>query len=182
MKPDYAEAYYNRGMALLELKRHDEALASYNKAVELKPGIDFLIGYRLHTKLFVCDWRNLNQEIQELRLQIEKSKTASNPFILLGLVDSAPLQRKCAEIFTKEKFSSLQWGLLLLFRAVSIGLQLAIFQPTFTIMPPHTSWLNFLSGMTMIGSEWSRSLLDLTTKAKCVNALSLILKHSMMWG
>ncbi len=94
-----------------DCKRLDEALASYNKAVELKPGIDFLIGYRLHTKMFVCDWRNLDQEIQELRLQIEKSKTASNPFILLGLVDSAPLQRNCAEIFTKENFSSLQWGL-----------------------------------------------------------------------
>ena len=43
-------------------------------------------------------------------MQIEKNKTASNPFILLGLVDSAPLQRKCAEIFTKQKVSSLQWG------------------------------------------------------------------------
>jgi protein O-GlcNAc transferase len=111
LKPDYAEAYNNCGMVLIELKRHDEALASYNKAVELKPGIDFLISYRLHTKMFICDWRNLKQEIQELRLQIEKSKTASNPFILLGLVDSAPLQKKCAEIYTKDKHSNLQRGL-----------------------------------------------------------------------
>ena len=62
--------------------------------------------------MFVCDWRNLDQEIQELRLQIEKSKTASKPFILLGLVDSASLQRNCAEIFTKGNFSSPQWSLV----------------------------------------------------------------------
>jgi protein O-GlcNAc transferase len=110
-KPDFAEAYSNRAMTLWGLKRLDEALASYSKAVELKPGVDYLLGYCLHAKMFVCDWRNLNQEIQELQLQIEKSKTASSPFILLGLVDSAPLQRKCSEIFTKEKRSSLQWGL-----------------------------------------------------------------------
>ncbi len=111
LKPDYAEAYSNRGMAYWELKRFDEALASYDKAVELNPGINFLLGYRLHTKMFVCDWRNLKQEIQELRLEIEKSNTASNPFILIGMVDSAPLQKKCAEIFVKEKFSSLRRGL-----------------------------------------------------------------------
>jgi predicted O-linked N-acetylglucosamine transferase (SPINDLY family) len=37
MKPDYAEAYINRGNALKDLKRLDEALASYDKAIALKP-------------------------------------------------------------------------------------------------------------------------------------------------
>ena len=37
LKPDYAEAYNNRGNALSELKRHEEALASYDKAIALKP-------------------------------------------------------------------------------------------------------------------------------------------------
>ena len=38
LKPDYAEAFNNRGIALKELKRLDEALASYDKAIALKPG------------------------------------------------------------------------------------------------------------------------------------------------
>ena len=38
LKPDYAEAYSNRGIALQDLKRLDEALASYDKAIALKPG------------------------------------------------------------------------------------------------------------------------------------------------
>ena len=37
LKPDDAEAHYNRGNALRDLKRPAEALASYDKAIALKP-------------------------------------------------------------------------------------------------------------------------------------------------
>ena len=37
LKPDYAEALYNRGNALLALKRPEDALASYDRALTLKP-------------------------------------------------------------------------------------------------------------------------------------------------
>jgi Tfp pilus assembly protein PilF len=37
LKPDYAEAFNNRGNALMELKRLDEAVASYDDATTLKP-------------------------------------------------------------------------------------------------------------------------------------------------
>jgi protein O-GlcNAc transferase len=37
LKPDYAEAFVNRGVALAELQRFDEALASYATAIALKP-------------------------------------------------------------------------------------------------------------------------------------------------
>jgi protein O-GlcNAc transferase len=36
IKPDYDEAWSNRGNALLELKQYEQALASYNKAVSMK--------------------------------------------------------------------------------------------------------------------------------------------------
>jgi predicted O-linked N-acetylglucosamine transferase (SPINDLY family) len=38
LKPDYAEAYSNRGNALLALKQLDAAVVSFNKAIALKPG------------------------------------------------------------------------------------------------------------------------------------------------
>jgi predicted O-linked N-acetylglucosamine transferase (SPINDLY family) len=37
LKPDYAEAWSNRGNALHDLKRYEEALASHERALELKP-------------------------------------------------------------------------------------------------------------------------------------------------
>ena len=43
LEPDYAEAYYNRGVALQALRRFDEALASWDKAIALAP--DFAEAY-----------------------------------------------------------------------------------------------------------------------------------------
>jgi tetratricopeptide (TPR) repeat protein len=37
VRPDYAEALYNRGVTLQELKRFDEALASYDRALVVRP-------------------------------------------------------------------------------------------------------------------------------------------------
>ena len=43
LKPDYAEAYNNRGIANRILECHSEAIADYNRAIELKP--DFAEAY-----------------------------------------------------------------------------------------------------------------------------------------
>ena len=37
LRPDYAEAHSNRGNALHELKRFEDALASYERALTLRP-------------------------------------------------------------------------------------------------------------------------------------------------
>jgi len=37
LKPDYADAWYNKGVALKDLGRYDEALKANEKAIELKP-------------------------------------------------------------------------------------------------------------------------------------------------
>ena len=37
MEPEYAKAWYNRGIALGNLGRHEESLAAYERAVVLKP-------------------------------------------------------------------------------------------------------------------------------------------------
>ncbi|MEM9448798.1 MAG: tetratricopeptide repeat protein, partial [Cyanobacteria bacterium P01_E01_bin.6] len=36
-KPDYPEAWNNRGTALSDLGRYEAAIASYDKAIEFKP-------------------------------------------------------------------------------------------------------------------------------------------------
>ena len=43
LKPDFAEAYSDRGMTLRKLKRFEDALASYDRAIALKP--DFAMAY-----------------------------------------------------------------------------------------------------------------------------------------
>jgi Flp pilus assembly protein TadD len=38
LKPDFAEAHYNLGIALAETGQLPDAIAAYRKAIELKPG------------------------------------------------------------------------------------------------------------------------------------------------
>ena len=37
IKPNFAEAYYNRGNAFLKLKKIESAIASYDKAIQIEP-------------------------------------------------------------------------------------------------------------------------------------------------
>ena len=39
LKPDYAEAYNNRGNAYLDMNKLDQAVQDYNKAIELEPDL-----------------------------------------------------------------------------------------------------------------------------------------------
>ena len=100
---DYAEAYYNRGTVLQELKRLDEALTSYDRAIELKPDYEYLFGFKLHTKMFMCDWQNFEADVQSLSLRITQGQKSSPSFPLLALIDSLPVQRKTSEIWIKDK-------------------------------------------------------------------------------
>ena len=47
-KPNLAEAYARRGKVLSELKRHDEAIAAFDKALTCNPDLEFVAGERLH--------------------------------------------------------------------------------------------------------------------------------------
>ena len=51
LKPDFAEAYSDRGMALRKLKRFDDALASYDRAIALKPDFAMAHNNRANTLL-----------------------------------------------------------------------------------------------------------------------------------
>ena len=103
LKLDYAEAYHNRGNALRDLQQHETALQSYDRAIALKPDFAFLYGMRLHTKMHLCDWRDVDAEFTQLAARIERSQKTSPPFPVLAVTGSLPLQRKAAEIWVQEK-------------------------------------------------------------------------------
>ena len=46
IQPNVAASHYNRGLALMYLARGDEALASFNAAIALKPDYDLAITQR----------------------------------------------------------------------------------------------------------------------------------------
>jgi predicted O-linked N-acetylglucosamine transferase (SPINDLY family) len=105
LKPNYAEAYNNRGNVLKdELKRLDEAFASYDKAFGLKPDLLGLEGARLHLKMRLFNWDNLETECAHLNLSVLNGKTNTEPFCFLGISSSPKDQLECAKFWVAERF------------------------------------------------------------------------------
>jgi protein O-GlcNAc transferase len=103
-KADYAEAHHNCGHAFLNLKQYEAAIARYDKALALKSDFKGLRGVRQHLRMQICEWDGYEPELALLTAGIERGEVVSNPSCLLGLSDSASLQRKAAEIWRREEF------------------------------------------------------------------------------
>jgi len=96
LAPHDARAHYNRGNTLVMLERPEDALASYDRAIALDPNTQSFRGARLHARMQVADWRDLTAEIARLAAAIERGEVVANPFEILALCDSPPLQRQAA--------------------------------------------------------------------------------------
>ena len=104
VNPNLVDAIHNRGGAHKMLRRLDEALADYALALKLKPDYDFLPGKKLSAQLEVCDWSDLQVQIDQLELDIRREKKSSEPFSLLGIIDKPELHRRAADIYAKARF------------------------------------------------------------------------------
>jgi predicted O-linked N-acetylglucosamine transferase (SPINDLY family) len=86
------------------MKRLAAAVASYDQAFALKPDMDFLLGTRRHAKMNICDWDDLEPDVQRLTAGIEADESVSPPFPILALFDLAPLHHQAAKIWVREKY------------------------------------------------------------------------------
>lgn len=110
--PQLAEAWLGRGHACSNLKRYDEAYTAYDKAFSIEPDMETVEGARLHLKMQLCNWENLDREIESLSQATSAGKSNSTPFALLSLIDSPDLHRRCAETWVRAKHpenSEPQW-------------------------------------------------------------------------
>jgi predicted O-linked N-acetylglucosamine transferase (SPINDLY family) len=104
LKPDHAEAHDGRGVLLQELRRYPEAFAAYDAAYRLDPALKYVQGRRLHVKMTMCDWSNLNAERAQLAVLAEAGGAASEPFEFLCLSSSAEAQLRCARAFADDRY------------------------------------------------------------------------------
>jgi len=100
----YAEAYSNRGNLMTDFGRYEEALEDYQKAFKLQPDIDYMLGNILNTKMYVCIWDDLSEQIDELLQKINNGDKAIGPFAALTVTDDPDLQKKVSEIYANDKF------------------------------------------------------------------------------
>ncbi len=105
LKPDLPEAWTARGHALISLRRYEDAFRDLDKALALKPDGAFIEGLRLHAKMYLCDWSNLDAERAHLESSIE-SGIPQLPFVLLPASSSGAEQLRCAKLLNKIEYRS----------------------------------------------------------------------------
>jgi predicted O-linked N-acetylglucosamine transferase (SPINDLY family) len=87
----------------MEFKRYDDALAAFDKALDLNPRIAQGAGHRLHAKLNLCDWTNLDAEITHLLSGLRDRQPVSVPFSILSIPSSAADQLQCARRYVDDQ-------------------------------------------------------------------------------
>jgi predicted O-linked N-acetylglucosamine transferase (SPINDLY family) len=97
--PQMAEGHAALASLLDRLNRKAEALQSYERALQVNHDLDFFAGVRLHLKMQLCDWRNLESELAGIVERIAQGKKAIAPFALLALCDSPSVHLQAARIW-----------------------------------------------------------------------------------
>ena len=99
LNPDLAEAWFGRGNVFIDLKQYEKALVAYDRALALKRDLRFGAGDRLHVKLYLSDWTNLEAEISDVLTSVRANKPVISPFQFLTISWSAADQLACAKRF-----------------------------------------------------------------------------------
>jgi protein O-GlcNAc transferase len=102
LRPDYCDAWVNKGHTLFEIYKHSEALICYQKAFVIDPNFDYLLGSLIHSYMRVCDWSATRSLIKNLLSDMPNGGKLITPFFALGITDSLLLQKKSAEVYSKD--------------------------------------------------------------------------------
>ena len=104
LRPEYAQAWANKASSLHDQKQYPQAIAAYEEALRLNPGIHYVAGEMLHAKMKICDWNNLNAEINDIQGAIAANQLASSPFPMVVASASESINFQVATLFAKDQF------------------------------------------------------------------------------
>jgi protein O-GlcNAc transferase len=107
LKPDYHEAWTNKGCALNLLKKHSESAKCFQKALEFNVEDSYLLGQAHHQMMIGCDWSDYEKNINEIFHLANEGRKGAEPFGFQGIASSEELLKKCAEIYSSDKFPAL---------------------------------------------------------------------------
>ena len=103
--PKFFDAYYDYAELLERTGRTEDALKYYSKLLKLSPEYPYLLGSIVRSKLSICEWKSLNEEIEKIKNNLFNKKTI-NAFDILFITDSLEHQTKAVEQYSEDKFPS----------------------------------------------------------------------------
>ncbi|MEO5363886.1 MAG: tetratricopeptide repeat protein, partial [Magnetococcus sp. DMHC-8] len=104
IRPDDPEALRNLGVLRAYQGRLDESVDCYRQAVTLSPESPALRCELLHRLLHICDWRDFQSSCQQMLDLFRAGEQEASPFIFLTLPTSPAEYKRCAELYTKNRY------------------------------------------------------------------------------
>lgn len=103
LNPQHPDALYNRGIAHHGRGEFEQALRDL-EAARLRKRFDGDDGQILHTRMNLCDWRDLARSREGLAAAIRSGALATTPFNTLGVFDDPDLHRLAARTYVSKCF------------------------------------------------------------------------------
>ena len=97
-RDDFAEAWVNLGNALHDQGKHDEAAASYLRAVESDPDSLPALSQLVHERKHLCLWDELDNLVGKIISSVEAGTHGALPFNFINLPTSPEQQLRCAQL------------------------------------------------------------------------------------
>ncbi len=102
--PGDAEAWAALATVFTQMKRHDEALSAYRRALAAKPLLDYLRGDLVHARMHAGDWAGLEADWATLIADIRNGLPAARPFHVLSIPSTPADQLACARTWMAREF------------------------------------------------------------------------------
>ena len=97
-----AELLFSKGQLLSDLGRKNEAITSYKNTYLLDQNFPFTLGYLVEATLNNCEWENIQEEFEEIKIKLAKQEEVCPPLMISNFCDSPELQSIAAKIWNKK--------------------------------------------------------------------------------
>ncbi|UXH77389.1 tetratricopeptide repeat protein [Roseateles amylovorans] len=98
-QPDALEPLYNRANLRLLARQFPGALADFDRAVALKPEVEWLAGLQLYTAMHLYDWRAFDQRLATLMAELAQQRPSVQPLALQCMVDDPAAHQQAARLW-----------------------------------------------------------------------------------
>jgi protein O-GlcNAc transferase len=102
LKPDSAVAWCGLGSIFNTNGRYEAAYDAYNNALTLNPDQERALAPRIHAKMQLCDWSDLEADFAKVLASLRNGAVVGDPFSFLCVPASPADYLRCATLFTKD--------------------------------------------------------------------------------
>ena len=106
LKPDHVEAHLLKAQALRRLGKIDQAILSYNHALNNDKDFKYIFTERFFARQIICDWSDFENSINWLKLKLKENKKIAIPLSVFYFLDDPAIHKTAAEIYANDTYPS----------------------------------------------------------------------------